>query len=221
MVSPEPSPQLDTPPDECLGLLRQAQSGDFAAFGLLVDRLQQRVFGLAYRILGETHDAEDVAQQTFLSLIEHLDSFRGESTVRTWVLRIAANHALKLLRKKRGVPTEPTGDTSYADIPHPEFIAPWREQPSVLAEQHETRQIIDQALTEIPEHYREVFILRDIEGFSMSETSELLGISESNVKVRLLRARLALRERLTVTLGDEKDRVISDHHHVSAHGKAS
>lgn len=221
MVSPEQPPQLDTPPDECLGLLRQAQSGDFAAFGMLVGRLQQRVFGLAYRILGETHDAEDVAQQTFLSLIEHLDSFRGESTVRTWVLRIAANHALKLLRKRRGVPTEPTGDTGYANIPHPEFIAPWREEPSVLAEQHETRKLIDQALTEIHEHYREVFILRDMERFSVKETAELLGISEANVKVRLLRARLALRERLTVSLGDEKDRVIPDHHHVSAHGEAS
>jgi len=220
MVSHELPSQLDTPSDECLGLLRQAQSGEFAAFGLLVGRLQQRVFGMAYRILGETHDAEDVSQQTFLSLIEHLDSFRGESTVRTWVLRIAANHALKLLRKRRGLPTEPTGDTSYADIPHPEFIAPWRHEPSVLAEQHETRKLIDQALTEIHEHYREVFILRDMEGFSVKETAELLGISEANAKVRLLRARLALRERLTVTLGDETNRVIPDHH-VSAHGEAS
>lgn len=221
MVSPELSPQYDTSPDECLGLLRQAQSGDFAAFGLLVGRLQQRVFGMAYRILGESHDAEDVAQQTFLSLIENLDSFRGDSTVRTWVLRIATNHALKLLRKRRGLPTEPTGDTSYADIPHPEFIAPWRDEPSVLAEQHETRKLIDQALKEIQEHYREVFILRDMEGFSVKETAELLGISEANVKVRLLRARLALRERLTVSFGDEMDRVIPDHEHVTAHGKAS
>jgi RNA polymerase sigma-70 factor (ECF subfamily) len=221
MVSTVSTPQHDAPPDECLGLLRQAQSGDFAAFGMLVDQLQQRVFGLAYRILGESHDAEDVAQQTFLSLIEHLNSFRGESTVRTWVLRIAANHALKLLRKRRGLPTEPTGDTSYVDIPHPEFIAPWRDEPSVLAEQHETRKLIDQALKEIDEHYREVFILRDMEGFSVKETAELLGISEVNVKVRLLRARLALRERLTVTLGDEKDRIIPDHHHASAHGEAS
>ncbi len=221
MVSYAPPPQLDAPPDECIGLLRQAQSGDFAAFGELVGRLQQRVFGLAYRILGETHDAEDVAQQTFLSLIEHLDSFRGESRVSTWVLRIAANHALKLLRKRRGLPMEPTGDTSYADIPHPEFIAPWKEDPSVLAEQHETRKLIDQALTEIQEHYREIFILRDMEGFSVKETAELLGISEVNVKVRLLRARLALRERLTVALGDETDRVLPDHHHGSVHGEAS
>jgi RNA polymerase sigma-70 factor (ECF subfamily) len=213
-------PQLDTP-DECLGPLRQAQSGDFVAFGKLVELLQERVFGLAFRILGESHDAEDVAQQTFLSLIEHLDSFRGESTVRTWVLRIAANHALKLLRKRRGLPTQPTGDASYADIPHPEFIAPWREQPSVLAEQHETRKLIDQALTEIHENHREVFVLRDMEGFSVKETAELLGISEANVKVRLLRARLALRERLTASLGDEAERVYPDHHHEPAHGEAS
>lgn len=207
--------------DECLGPLRQAQSGDFVAFGKLVELLQERVFNLAYHILGEAHDAEDVAQQTFLSLIEHLDSFRGESTVRTWVLRIAANHALKLLRKRRGLPTQATNDTSYEGIPHPEFIAPWREQPSVLAEQHETRKLIDQALTDIHENYREVFVLRDMEGFSVKETAELLGISEANVKVRLLRARLALRERLTATLGLEAERVIPDHHHTPVHGEAS
>jgi hypothetical protein len=72
--------------------MRKAQAGDFTAFEELVGRLQPRVYGLANRILGETHDAEDVTQQTFLSLVEHMDAFRGESAVAGWVLRIAANH---------------------------------------------------------------------------------------------------------------------------------
>jgi RNA polymerase sigma factor (sigma-70 family) len=86
-------------------LMSQAATGDFAAFQELIARFQSRVFGVAVRIVGQRQDAEDVTQQTFLSLIEHVDSFRSESSVATWILRIAANHALKVLRKRRGLPT--------------------------------------------------------------------------------------------------------------------
>jgi RNA polymerase sigma-70 factor (ECF subfamily) len=199
------------PPDDSstdLALLHRARAGEFAAFEELVTRLQPRVYGLARRMLGESHDAEDVTQQTFLSLVEHLDGFRGESSVVTWVLRIAANHALKLLRKRRGLPTVPLGETDdgYADLPHPQYIAPWRDDPADLAGRHETRHLIDRALADLDDKYRAVFVLRDVEGFSVKETADLLGISEANVKVRLLRARLALREKLTATLGDEAAR---------------
>jgi RNA polymerase sigma-70 factor (ECF subfamily) len=190
--------------------MQRAQAGEFAAFEVLVGRLQPRVYGLALRILGETHDAEDVTQQTFLSLIEHLGEFRGETAVAGWVLRIAANHALKLLRKRRGLPTVPLlpdGEEGYADLPHPQYIAPWREDAAETASRHETRELIDRALTELDDKYRAVFVLRDVEGFSVKETAELLHISEANVKVRLLRARLALREKLTQTLGDDSARV--------------
>lgn len=215
MTNPtEPAPPAD--PD--LDLLRQARGGDFAGFEELVRRFQDRVYGLAYRILGESHDAEDVAQQTFLSLVEHLRDFREESTVAAWVLRIAANHALKLLRKRRGLPTVPLTNPSepedgYADVPHPDFIAPWQDDPADLAERHEIRELIDRALAELDDKYRAVFVLRDVEGFSVRETAELLGISEANVKVRLLRARLALREKLTRVLGNEAARVFPDHRH--------
>jgi RNA polymerase sigma-70 factor (ECF subfamily) len=207
-----------TPPsaDPDLGLLRQARAGDFAAFEELVGRFQGRVYGLAYRMLGEPHDAEDVTQQTFLSLVEHLRDFREESTVVAWVLRIAANHALKLLRKRRGLPTVPLSDPDvegYAAVPHPEVIAPWRDDPAELATRHEVRELIDRALAELDDKYRAVFVLRDVEGFSVKESAELLGISEANVKVRLLRARLALREKLTRALGDEAARVLPDHRH--------
>jgi RNA polymerase sigma-70 factor, ECF subfamily len=206
------------PADPDLDLFRQARGGHFAAFEQLVGRLQDRVYGLAYRMLGEPHDAEDVAQQTFLSLVEHLHDFREESTVAAWVLRIAANHALKLLRKRRGLPTVSLTDSGgsdegYADVPHPEFIAPWQADPADLAERHEVRELIDRALAGMDDKYRAVFVLRDVEGFSVKETAALLGISEANVKVRLLRARLALREKLTRVLGDEAARVFPDHSH--------
>lgn len=200
----------ETSTDPDLDLLGRARAGEFAAFEELVGRFQQRVYGLAFRIVGNPHDAEDVVQQTFLSLIEHLGDFRGESAVVAWVLRIAANHALKTLRKRRGLPTVPlaeSGEGGYADAPHPHFIAPWREDPSLLATQRETRELIDAALATLDDKYRTVFVLRDVEGFSVKETAELLGLSEANVKVRLLRARLALREALTQTFGDEAARV--------------
>jgi RNA polymerase sigma-70 factor (ECF subfamily) len=199
-------------------LLRRAQRGDFAAFEALVARFQPRVYGLARRILGQAHDAEDVTQQTFLSLIEHIDQFRAESAVATWVLRIATNHALKLLRKKRGLPmvaleSVADPDDGYATLPHPEFIAQWKENPASLAHNAELRLLLDQAIAELDEKYRVVFIMRDVEGLSVRETAEALGLTEANTKVRLLRARLQLRERLTRVLGDETTRVFPDHTH--------
>ncbi|MCU0704033.1 MAG: sigma-70 family RNA polymerase sigma factor [Fimbriiglobus sp.] len=203
------TPPTLTPADPDRPLLDRALSGEFTAFEELVSRLQPRVYGLALRILGETHDAEDVTQQTFLSMIEHLGEFRGETAVAGWALRIAANHALKLLRKRRGLPTVPLleVDEGYADLPHPQYIAPWRNDAGELASRREIRELIDQALAGLDEKYRTVFVLRDVEGFSVKETADLLGLSEANVKVRLLRARLALRELLTQTLGDDSARV--------------
>ena len=137
----------------------------------------------------------------------------------TWILRIATNHGLKLLRKRRGLPTvsldAPVGDgeDSYATLSHPEFIAQWRDEPARLAQQREVRQLIEAALDELPEKYRVVFVLRDVEGLSVKETADALGLSESNVKVRLLRARLDLRERLTRVLGDEATRMFPSHDH--------
>lgn len=220
-MSEPTAPPVPIDPD--LDLFRQARGGDFAAFEALVAGLQSRVYGLAFRILGESHDAEDVAQQTFLSVVEHIQDFRGESAVAAWVLRIAANHALKLLRKRRGLPTVPLAETDgtdegYATVPHPEFIAPWRDDPADLAARHEVRELIDRALADLDDKYRAVFVLRDVEGFSVRETADVLGISEANVKVRLLRARLALRERLTRALGDETARLFPDHRHDHTEG---
>jgi RNA polymerase sigma-70 factor (ECF subfamily) len=209
--------EVDAPAYE-LALFRRAQQGDLAAFEALVDRFQSRVYGLARRILGQAQDAEDVTQQTFLSLIEHIDQFRGDSAIATWVLRIATNHALKVLRKRRGLPTValepgPDHEDSYASLPHPEFIAQWRDNPANLAEKAELRQLLDGAVAELDEKYRLVFLLRDVEGLSIRETAEALGLTEANTKVRLLRARLQLREQLTRVLGDEATRVFPDHDH--------
>jgi RNA polymerase sigma-70 factor, ECF subfamily len=199
-------------------LLSLARQGQWDAFETLVARFQPRVFGLAWRILQQREDAEDVTQQTFLSVMEHLDSFREESSLATWILRIATNHALKLLRKRRGlatVPLETLGDSRGGDsdpLPHPDYIAQWHDDPADLAQRSEIRQLLNAALAEVDEKHRVVFVLRDIEGFSTQETADALGLSVANVKVRLLRARLQLRERLTRVLGDEASRVMPHQH---------
>ena len=203
--------------DQDRPLVAQARKGDYAAFESLVAKYEKRIFRVALRILRREHDAEEVVQQTFLSVIEHIEGFRGESAFYTWLMRIATNHALALLRKRsvrKYVPLgEDRSEESYADLPHPQYIAEWRETPEQIAARRETRQLLTEAMDELDEKYRLVFVLRDVEGLSTAETAEAMGISISNVKVRLLRARLMLRERLTRHFGDETTQVIPDHDH--------
>jgi RNA polymerase sigma-70 factor (ECF subfamily) len=220
------SPELDSPHDPSAGvgvevsdasLVTGAKSGDLSAFEELVSRHERRVFSLAMRMLRNQEDAEDVTQQTFLSAIHHLNSFREESSFGTWLARIASHAALKVIRKRKGLETisldqatEP--DEGYSGIAHPEFIADWKQSPQELVHRNEVRLLIEEALDQLDEKHRNVFLLRDAEGLSVRETADLLGISEANVKVRLLRARLQLRERLTRALGDESSR-LEPHRH--------
>ncbi len=198
-------------------LLHEAKEGNFAAFQQLVTKLQPRVYGLTFRILHQAQDAEDATQQTFMALIEHIADFREESSVATWVLRIATNNALKILRKKRTVKmvsmSEMASEDSYSDVPHPEFIAPWSQTAEEIAQQSEVQEELQKALLELDDKYRLVFILRDVEGLSVRDTAHALELTESNVKVRLLRARLILRERLTKKFGDALQAMIPDHKH--------
>lgn len=197
-------------------LMEQAKAGDFTAMESLLVKYERQVFAVARRIVQQHQDAEEVTQRTFLSVIEHLSEFREESQFRTWLLKIATNHALALLRKRavRAGPSLDDGDSddTYEGIPYPEYIAAWRETPEELAIRRETRQYVDEALATLKEKYRVVFVLRDIEELSTQETAEILGISAGAVKVRLLRARLMLRERLTRLFGDESTRVAHHDH---------
>ncbi len=201
--------------DDDLPLVLLAQQGDYAAFEALVAKYERRVFGLARRVLGRQHDAEEVVQQTFLSLIEHIGGFRKEARFSTWLLRVATNHALALMRRETVRRTSPLAEDRSDDdeFPRPQYIAQWKETPEDIASCRETRQLLEDALAEIDEKYRLVFILRDIEGMSTKETAKALDISISNTKVRLLRARLMLRERLTRYFGDDATRVMPGHRH--------
>ncbi len=197
-------------------LVRLAQAGDLTAFEELTSRYERKIYALTRRILRHEHDAEDATQQTFLSAVENLRSFRAEASFSTWLFRIATHASLKMIRKRKGLPmisleeaTEPS--ESYDTIPHPGFIADWKQSPETLVNRNEIRQLLDSALDSLEEKHRLVFLLRDVEGLSVRETAAALGISEGNVKVRLLRARLALRERLTEVLGDPARQLSRDH----------
>ncbi len=200
-----------------LDLLRLAREGEWEAFEELVNRLEPRVFALTMRLLRQRQDAEDATQQTFIKLMENLEQFREQSSVSTWVLRIATNLSLTMLRRRRperNIPLEVAREgSSDGPMPHPQYIAQWHDNPADLVERSEVQQLLAEALSELDDKYRVVFTLRDVEQFSTRETAEILGITESNVKVRLLRARLQLRERLTHTLGDESTQVTAEQHH--------
>ena len=198
-------------------LVVRAKAGELDAFEALANRYEQRVYSLALRMLRQEQDAEDVTQQTFLSALEGLGGFRGDASFATWLLRIASHAALKVIRKRKGLDTvsleAATEETdSYDTIPHPEYIADWRQSPEELVRKNEIQRLLEDALAKLDEKHRLVFLLRDVEGLSVKEAAEALGLSEANTKVRLLRARLQLREELTQTLGDPDRRVVRNHH---------
>jgi RNA polymerase sigma-70 factor (ECF subfamily) len=197
-------------------LVRRAKGGDLEAFEALATRHERQIYTLALRITGNHHDSEDVTQQAFLSALENLKGFREEASFSTWLHRIAAHAALKMIRKRQGLPTvslqqntEPQEDPD--SLPHPEYIADWRQSPEQLVHNNEAKRLIEGALGRLDDKHRLVFLLRDMEGLSVKETADVLGLSEANVKVRLLRARLQLREILTRTLGDPATRIVHAH----------
>jgi RNA polymerase sigma-70 factor (ECF subfamily) len=199
-------------------LVRLAKAGGLEAFEELVARHERQVFTLARRIVQNEHDAEDVTQQAFISALEHLAGFREQASFSTWLHRIATHAALKIIRKRKGLETvsleaatEPGED--FEGVAHPEFIADWRQSPEELVHRHETQRLLDDALAHLDDKHRLVFVLRDVEGLSVRETAEELGLSEANVKVRLLRARLQLREQLTRYFGDETRRIRRNPNH--------
>ena len=182
--------------------------GDREEFSRLVDAYSGPIYRLALKMLGIPTDAEDVLQNTFLKAFQHLKDFEGRSSLSTWLYRIASNEALMLIRKQRpeitlsdAVPEDddnrdyfPDQFTDWCCLPEDEFLS------------SESQAALDQAVQHLPETQRIVFVLRDIEGLSIQETSETLDLSESAVKTRLLRARLRLREELSTYYGERLDK---------------
>jgi len=179
-------------------LVARARAGDAQAFTDLVNQYERKIYRLAKHITQNDEDAEDVLQDTFLKAYEHLDTFQGNSKFYTWIVRIAVNESLMRLRKRKGdrtVPLDEPVDTGEEMVARE--IAVWEDNPEQRYSREEMQTILDEAVQSLKPDFRTVFILRDIEELSTEETAETLGISIPAVKSRLLRARLALREKLT------------------------
>ena len=181
--------------------LRRGDRGEFAR---LVDAFSGPLYRLALKMLGNASDAEDALQNTFLKAFQYVDTFEGRSSLSTWLYRIASNEALMMLRKRRpeinfaDSTVEEEDERNYAPVQFTDWCClPEEEYLSA-----EARKAMDRAVEHLPETLRIVFVLRDIEDLSIQETSEVLGLSETAVKTRLLRARLRLREELSSYYGD-------------------
>jgi RNA polymerase sigma-70 factor (ECF subfamily) len=176
-------------------------AGDRAEFARLVDAYSSSIYRLGLRMLGNPQDAEDVLQNTFINALTHLKSFEGRSNISTWLYRIAANEALMLIRKRKPEinfePNEDAEGEDNADGLRPKQIVDWSALPENELLSGEARHALDTAIDTLSESLRIVFLLRDIEGLSIKETADALGLTETNVKTRLLRARMFLREQLS------------------------
>jgi RNA polymerase sigma-70 factor, ECF subfamily len=176
-------------------------AGDRAEFARLVDTYSSPIYRLGLRMLGHPQDAEDVLQNTFLNALTHLSSFEGRSSIATWLYRIAANEALMLIRKKKpGFSLEGSDralENETVEDLKPTQFADWSALPEDELLSNEGKKILDSTIQILPESLRIVFVLRDMEGLSIKETADALDLTETNVKTRLLRARMFLRERLS------------------------
>ncbi len=182
-------------------------AGDRAEFARLVDTYSSPIYRLGLRMLGSPQDAEDVLQNTFLNVLTHIAEFEGRSSLATWLYRIAANEALMLLRKKKPeVNLDDVEAGEEAEDLLPTRFVDWSALPENQLLSGEGKNILDQAIQTLPESMRIVFLLRDVEGLSIKETAEALNLTETNVKTRLLRARLFLREQLSVYYGERVNR---------------
>lgn len=177
-------------------LLDALRRRDPEAFRALFTAYADKVYRLAVGLLEDEAEAEGVVQDAFLRLFEKLDQFEGRSSLGTWLYRVAYNLSIDRLRARRPslrLDEEPDGD----DLPAPVNLADWRDAPERVLSEAEVTEELDRAIGSLPEIYRAVFILREIEGLSVEETAQVAGISLSACKVRHHRARLMLRERLS------------------------
>jgi len=178
--------------------LEALRNGDRAEFARMVEAYYTMIYRLSIKMVGNPQDAEDILQETFIKAYRHLKDFDGRSSLSTWLYRVATNEALMFLRRKRPeqVSIDEPLDTEEGEM-EPVQIVDWCCLPEKELLSSEARLHLDRAIEKLSPSLRVVFVLRDIQGLSTLETSEVLNLSETAVKTRLSRARLRLREELS------------------------
>lgn len=203
--------QDDRPSDPDVALVRRARQGDETAFAELVEKHQGRVYQHASRLMGNAQDAEEVLQDTFLQVFRNLHRFEERSRFSTWVYRIATNEALMRLRRvgrRREVSLEDLPGTALEQAG--ESVQALARSPADRVMDREVREVLQRALSELPEEYRVVFVLRDVDELTNAEAAEILGLTVAAVKSRLHRARLFLRDRVAASLGSRGPRAVEE-----------
>jgi RNA polymerase sigma-70 factor (ECF subfamily) len=185
-------------PTEEIVLIERVCAGERHLFYELIQPYERSVYIAANAVLQNEADAEEAAQEAFLKAFTHLSTFRKESKFSTWLIQIAVNEARMKRRKDRkslydSIDQQQTDDEGDY---FPRDFADWREIPSETLRRKELREALHKALASLDQKYREVFVMRDIQNLSITETAQTLGITEASVKTRLLRARLQMRDAL-------------------------
>ncbi len=191
------TPKLNSDPSES-ELIERVCVGEKECFYILVRPYERAVFTAAMSILNNTADAEEVAQEAVLKAFKHLSGFRREAKFSTWLVQITINEARLKLRKDRRHLYESVDEPQSGDEGEyfPKDYADWREIPSETLQRRELREALKRALDSLAPKYREVLILRDVQHLSIEETAQALGLTIGNVKTRLLRARMQMRDAL-------------------------
>src|SRR5579863_3138239 len=192
----QPNPEFEA---ECI---RRILDGERHLFHDLIRPCERSIYFILFSLLKNETEAEDAAQETVIKVYQNLDKFRGESQFRTWVLSIARNEGLGRLRKignRREDSLDAETDDQTGDYT-PAILTSWREIPTEALEQKELRAILRKAIEGLPEIYRNIVLLRDIEEMDIRQTAAALSISEAAVKVRLHRARALLQRNLAPQL---------------------
>ena len=183
-------------------LARQLIAGEAGAFDRFVEHFRPKVFQYSWLMCGHREDAEEVAQETLLKVFENGEQLREPGKIRSWVFRIAKNACLMKRRKSMFAPARELSLDELMPVKHHDGnrarieIADWSSLPDGTAMRSEMRGLLDKAIRELPDAYRSVILLRDMEELSTQETAQILDVSEDVVKTRLHRARLAIRQRL-------------------------
>lgn len=183
-----------------LELVERAKKGDQEALTEIVKTYSDRLYTLLMRLLRNSHEAEDVLQETFITMIEKISTYKGKSQLYTWLYRIATNYALMRLRKGQKLKRLSIDERVVSDEVHRGETSAFPSQPDKELHSRETKEALDEAINNLTAPYRAVFVLRDIEQMSVRETARTLKITEDNVKTRLRRARIFLREQLSEKL---------------------
>ena len=192
--------------DEDLQYVMLCQKGDVEAFAVLVERHQKKMLNIAYRMTGDYDEACDVTQEAFIAAYKSIKSFKAEAKFSTWLYRIVINCSKNLLKQLQGksrhesIVIDDSGEEKIGGTNHP--LPSHEDNPGATMERREREAHVQKCVNSLDHEYREVLVLRDIQGFSYEEISDMLSVPDGTVKSRLSRARSALKDCLKKVMGD-------------------